>query len=160
MRKCLKMFVVTSAILFLTSSAVHSQLLEKKTVSLELAKKIAAAAEAEATKNKWNVVISILDDGGNLVYLARMDNTQSGSIEVSIQKGRTAISFKRPTKVFEDMVAGGRNVILSLPGVVPIEGGLPLMVKDQYVGSIGVSGAKSSEDGIVAKAGLDYLQGL
>jgi uncharacterized protein GlcG (DUF336 family) len=135
----------------------QSQLIEKKTVSLELAKKIAAVAEAEAAKNKWNVVISILDDGGNLVYLERMDNTQSGSIEVSIQKARTAISFKRPTKVFEDMVAGGRNAILSLPGVVPLEGGVPLMVKDQYVGSIGVSGAKANEDGIVAKAAVDFL---
>lgn len=135
----------------------QSQLIEKKTVSLELAKKIAAVAEAEAAKNKWNVVISILDDGGNLVYLERMDNTQSGSIEVSIQKARTAISFKRPTKVFEEMVAGGRNVILSLPGVVPLEGGVPLMVKDQCVGSIGVSGAKANEDGIVAKAAVDFL---
>ena len=130
---------------------------EKKTVSLELAKKIAVVAVAEAVKNNWTVVISIVDDGGNLVYLAKMDNTQNGSIDVSIQKARTAIFFKRPTKAFEDMVAGGRNAILGLPGAVPLEGGVPLIVNGQYIGAIGVSGAKSSEDGVVAKAGVDFL---
>ena len=142
------------------ASSVNAQLIEKKTLSLELAKKIAEVAEAEAVKNNWTVVISIVDDGGNLVYLCRMDNTQIGSIEVSIQKARTAIFFKRPTKVFEDMVAGGRNAILSLPGVLPLEGGMPLIVKDQIIGAIGISGAKSNEDGIIAKAAVDFMSGL
>jgi len=142
------------------ASSVNAQLIEKKTLSLELAKKIAEVAEAEAIKNNWSVVISIVDDGGNLVYLCRMDNTQIGSIEVSIQKARTAIFFKRPTKVFEDMVAGGRNAILSLPGVLPLEGGMPLIVKGQIIGAIGISGAKSNEDGIVAKVAVDFMSDL
>lgn len=144
-------------VLFLLTDSAAAQLIEKKTVSLELAKKIAAAAESEAIKNKWNVVISIVDDGGNLVYLGRMDQTQSASVDVSIQKARCAMMFKRSTKVFEDMVVGGRNAILSLPGAIPIEGGILLMANDQIVGAIGVSGVKSSEDGIVAKAGADFL---
>ena len=152
-RSVVMMLTLSSVIAF----SVHAQLLEKKTVSLELAKKIAVVAEAEAVKNNWTVVISIVDDGGNLVYLAKMDNTQNGSIDVSIQKARTAIFFKRPTKAFEDMVAGGRNAILGLPGAVPLEGGVPLIVNGQYIGAIGVSGAKSSEDGVVAKAGVDFL---
>ena len=137
----------------------NAQYIEKKTVSLELAKKIAAAAETEAAKNKWTVVIAIVDEGGSLIYLSRMDNTQSGSIEVAIQKAKCAINFKRATKVFEDQVAGGRNEILSLPGVLAIEGGLPLVVNNQFVGAIGVSGAKSNEDGMVAKAGVDFFAG-
>jgi glc operon protein GlcG len=137
----------------------YAQLLEKKTISLELAKKNAASAETEAEKNSWTVVICVLDDGGNLVYLEKMDNTQNGSIEVAIQKARTAVFFKRPTKVFEDMVGNGRNSILGLQNVMPIEGGLPLIVNGQIIGAIGVSGAKSNEDGIVAKAGADFLLG-
>ena len=159
--KKIKYFLVIILSLFtFMASSVNAQLIEKKTLSLELAKKIAEVAEAEAIKNNWSVVISIVDDGGNLVYLCRMDNTQIGSIEVSIQKARTAIFFKRPTKVFEDMVAGGRNAILSLPGVLPVEGGMPLNLKDQIIGAIGISGAKSNVDGIVAKAAADFMSGL
>lgn len=159
--KKIKYFLVIILSLFtFMASSVNAQLIEKKTLSLELAKKIAEVAEAEAVKNNWTVVISIVDDGGNLVYLCRMDNTQIGSIEVSIQKARTAIFFKRPTKVFEDMVAGGRNAILSLPGVLPLEGGMPLILKDQIIGAIGISGAKSNEDGIIAKAAADFMSGF
>ena len=136
---------------------VDAQVATKKAVTLELAKKVAVAAEAEARKNNWNVVVAIVDDGANLVYLERMDNTQIGSIEVAIQKARTAISFKRPSKTFEDMVAGGRAAILSLPGVVPLEGGLPLVVDGQFIGAIGISGATSQQDGLVAKAGAEAL---
>jgi uncharacterized protein GlcG (DUF336 family) len=131
----------------------------KKALTLEAAKKIAASAEAEALKNKWTMVIAIVDDGGNLVYLEKIDNTQIGSIEVAIQKAKTSISFKRPTKAFEEKVLGGRNVILSLPGAVPIEGGLPIIVDGQYIGAIGVSGGTSEQDGIVAKAALDAFTG-
>jgi len=136
---------------------VDAQLAAKKAVTLELAKKIAVAAETEARKNNWNVVVAIVDDGANLVYLERMDNTQIGSIEVAIQKARTAISFKRPSKAFEDMVAGGRAAILGLPGVVPLEGGLPLIVDGQFIGAIGISGATSQQDGLIAKAGAEAL---
>jgi glc operon protein GlcG len=152
--------VLTALVLLLFSGNADAQVIEKKSIGLELAKQIVAAAETEAVKNKWNVVIAIVDDGGHLVYLQRMDNTQTGSIDVAIQKAKAAVSFKRPTKVYEDMVAGGRTAILSLPGVIAIEGGLPLMVKDQFIGAIGVSGVKSVEDGQIAKAGADILKGL
>jgi len=134
-----------------------AQVASKKAVTLELAKKIAVAAEAEARKNNWTMVIAIVDDGANLVYLERMDNTQIGSLEVAIQKAHTAISFKRPTKAYEDMVAGGRTAILRVPGVVPIEGGLPLVVDGQFVGAIGVSGGTAQQDGQVAKAGVEAM---
>jgi uncharacterized protein GlcG (DUF336 family) len=149
---------ILSSLLLLLSLPAFGQLATKKTVTLELAKRIAAAAEAEARKNNWNVVVSIVDDGANLVYLGRMDNTQIGSIEVSIQKAKTAASFKRSTKTFEDNIAGGRTVLLKLPGALPIEGGLPLIVDGQIVGAIGISGVTSQQDGIIAKAGADALQ--
>jgi len=135
--------------------SVQAQLPTKKMLTLEAAKKLASVAEAEALKNKWSMVVVIVDDGGNLVYLERMDNTQIGSIEVAIQKAKTAISFKRPTKVYEDLVAQGKTDILGIPGVIPIEGGLPLIVDGQYLGAIGVSGGTRQQDGVVAKAAVD-----
>ena len=143
------------SLLFLFPSSVLTQLATKKTLTLEAAKKLASVAEAEALKNKWTMVIAIVDDGGNLVYLERMDNTQIGSIEVAIQKANTAIAFKRPTKAYEDLVAQGKTDILGVPGVIPIEGGLPLVVDGQYIGAIGVSGGTRQQDGIVAKAAVD-----
>src|SRR5215470_8815052 len=140
--------------------AAEAQLTDKKALTLDAAKKIAAAAEAEAQKNKWNVVIAIVDDGGHLIYLQRMDGTQTGSVDVAIKKAQTAMAFKRPTKVFEDAIAGGRNAIIALHGALPLEGGLPLLSGNQQVGAIGVSGVKSTEDGQIAKAGADALGGL
>lgn len=147
-------------LLVVLTSFSKAQLIDKKTISLDLSKKIAAVAEAEAAKNNWNVAIAIVDDGGNLIYFCKMDNTQNGSIEVSIQKAKSSIQFKRATKIFEDMIAAGRTAILSLPGALPIEGGVPLVVNSQFVGAIGISGAKSSEDGIVAKAASDFLNNM
>jgi glc operon protein GlcG len=133
---------------------------KKNVLSLDDAKRIAAAAEAEAKRNNWPVVISVLDDAGHLIYLQRADGTQLGSIEVSIAKGRGAILFKRPTKNFEEMLSAGRLGFLSAPNVLPIEGGLPVVVGDDIVGAVGVSGVKSSEDAQVAKAGIDaFLSG-
>ncbi len=134
-----------------------AQTADKKVLTLDGAKKVAAAAEAEARKNNWNVVIAIVDDGGHLVYLQRIDGTQTGSIEVAIQKARTSQAFKRSTKVFEDAIAGGRNALIALHGALPLEGGLPIVVGGQLVGAIGVSGVKSTEDGQIAKAGADSL---
>ena len=141
----------------LSLSPAHAQLGTKKALTLDIAKKLALAAEAEAAKHTWTMVIVIVDDGGNLVYLEKIDNTQIGSIDVAIQKAKTAIAFKRPTKSFEERVLGGRTTILGLPGAVPIEGGLPLIVDGQYIGAIGVSGGASDQDGVVAKAGADAL---
>lgn len=149
-----KIFIITClALLIAICSTGNSncQFLDKKTVSLELAKKIAAACEAEAVKNKWTVVIAVVDDGGNLVYLERMDNAQLGSIKIATEKARTAIYFKRPTKSYEDRVMGGNNAILSLPNVLPFDGGIPLVVDGQYIGSVGVSGGSSQQDGLWQK---------
>ena len=145
------------ALAALCALPLRAQTLTKPTVSLELAKKIAARAHAEAAKSKLTVVIAIVDDGGSLIYLERMDGTQLGSIVVAQEKATTALKFKRPSKAFEDMVAGGRNAVLSLPGVVAIEGGLPLVVDGAFIGAIGISGAKSSEDGVIAQAGVNAV---
>jgi uncharacterized protein GlcG (DUF336 family) len=131
-----------------------AQLASKKSLTLAAAKQIAAAAEAEAAKNKWTVVIAIVDDGANLIYLQRIDGTQVGSVDVATEKARSAVKFKRPTKVFEDSLVGGRQAILKLPGAMPVEGGLPLMIDGVVLGAIGVSGVTSQQDGVVAAAGL------
>ena len=138
-----------------TVSAMSAELTPTKRLNLAAAKEIAAAAEKEAIANKWTMVIAILDDGGNLIYLERMDDTQIGSIDVAVAKAASAIKFKRPTKVFEDAGAGGRTAIVALPGAVPIEGGVPITVEGKIIGAIGVSGATSAQDGQVAAAGLN-----
>jgi glc operon protein GlcG len=126
-------------------------------IGLEAAKKVMAAAEAEATKNNWGMAIAILDSTGHIVMLHRLDNTQYGSIGVAEDKARSALDYRRPTKVFEDLVAqGGIGMrTLALRGASPLEGGIPLIVDNKVVGAIGVSGATSIQDGQVAKAGAD-----
>ncbi len=130
---------------------------QQTALSLDDAKRIAAAAKLEAEKNHWAVVIAVADDGGHLMYLERMDGTQKGSSRIAEEKARTAILFKRPTKAIEDVVMNGRIVMLELPGATPIEGGLPLMQDGQYIGGIGVSGVQSFQDAIVAQAGVAAL---
>jgi len=129
-------------------------------ISLENAKKAAAPALAEAAKNNWNMAVAIVDPAGNLVYYEKMDNTQLGSANVAIDKARTAALFKRPSKAFQDtLAAGGDSVrILKLQGVVPVEGGIPLVMDGKIVGAIGVSGATSAQDGQCAKAGADAVK--
>jgi glc operon protein GlcG len=128
-------------------------------LTLQDAKNIAAAAEEEASRNNWAVVIAIVDEGGHLIHLLRRDNTQFGSIEVAIQKARAAIAFRRPTKVWDEHVGEGRLRYLGLPGTLPIEGGLPVVVEGQFIGAIGVSGVRSDEDARIAQAGLKGLPG-
>jgi glc operon protein GlcG len=132
----------------------------KKILTLEAAKLIATAAQAEAKKNSWNLVICIVDDGGHLMYLERMDGAQLASVQVAQDKARTAVLFKRPSKALEDAVAGGRTVVMKLAGAIPVEGGIPIMAGPQLIGAIGVSGASSSQDGQVAAAGLAALEGV
>ena len=129
-------------------------------INLETAKKAAAAAAVEARKNNWNMAIAITDVGGALVYLEKMDATQTGSVKVAIGKARSAAMFKRPTKVFQDAVAaGGAGLrILGLDGAVPIDGGLPIVMDGKIVGAIGVSGAAGDQDAQCAKAGVDALK--
>lgn len=142
----------------LSSTPVLAQLADKKVLSLAAAKKLAAAAEEEAIKNKWNVVIAIVDDGGSLLYLQRMDEAQIGSIDVAIGKAQTSVNFKRPSKALEDaLIDKGRTPILKLPGAMPIEGGIPIIVNDRVIGAIGVSGVTAQQDGQIAKAGADAL---
>jgi len=134
-----------------------AQFATKKALTLELAKQMAAAAQEEARKNQWTVVICVVDDGGHLVYLERMDGTQIASVIIAQEKARSAISFKRPTKALEDVVTGGRTVVMKLAGAVPVEGGMPIVVDGQFLGAIGVSGATSPQDGQIAAAGLRAL---
>ncbi|MDQ2640800.1 MAG: heme-binding protein [Pseudomonadota bacterium] len=134
-------------------------MLTRKTLSLADAKTIAAAASAKATAEGWNVVIAIHDAGGHLVYLERADGTQLGSIVVAQEKSRTALMFKRPTKMLEDTVLSGRVHMMSLPGITSVEGGVPVIVDGEIVGSIGVSGVQSTQDGQVAAAGAAALAG-
>ena len=136
----------------------NSMVVEKAGLTLAAAKKIIAAAEAEALKHTWPVVIAVVDDGGNLICLQRLDNAQFGSVEIAIRKARSAVAFKRPTKAWEELLASGQNRVLGLPGVLSSEGGVPLTWKGQIVGAVGVSGVKSSEDGQVARAGAAILE--
>jgi uncharacterized protein GlcG (DUF336 family) len=129
-------------------------------ISLELARKVIAAAETEAKKSDWPVAIAVVDGSGFLVAFQRLDNTQLGSVEVAIEKAKTSALFRRPTKAFEDTLAmGGANLkLLKLPGGLPIEGGLPIVRDGKIIGAIGVSGVKSVEDAQVASAGLEGLK--
>jgi len=144
---------VLSAILY--SSPAKGELLAKKGISLEDARKAAAGAAAEARKNKWNMAIALVDEGGTLVYFERLDETQIASTDIAIGKARTAVIYKRPTKALEDALNSGQTAILTFPNTLPREGGLPIVVDGKVVGGIGVSGGKSSEDAQVAKAGVD-----
>ena len=134
-----------------------AELTTKKALNLAAAKELAAAAEKEARANKWNVVIAVVDEGANLIYLQRMDETQIGSIDVAIAKAQSAVKFKRPTKLFEDALKGGRQAILNLPGAIPVEGGLPIQADGRVIGAIGVSGVQSFEDAQIAAAGLKVV---
>jgi glc operon protein GlcG len=129
-------------------------------ITLEQAKAVVTAAEAEARKNNWNVAIAVLDAGCNLVLLQRIDNTNLGGIQVSQEKARSACLYRGPTKAAEDTLAkGGMGVrLLALSGMVPLEGGLVLVADGKTVGAIGVSGVQSDQDGQIAKAGADALK--
>jgi glc operon protein GlcG len=128
-------------------------------VTLDQAKRVMAAAELEAAENTWQVAITILDSGGNLVMFHKIDNTQLSAVTVSEGKARTALEFKRPSKDLDDAIArgGAGNRLLALKNITPIEGGLPIVLDGKIIGAIGVSGAISAQDSQVAKAGIDAL---
>ena len=130
----------------------------KPILTLEDAKRIAAAAEAEARHNTWRVVIAVVDDGGHLLYLQRSHDTQFGSVETAIRKAHAAVAFQRPTKASEDAVMSGRLIHLALPGVIPAEGGVPLEIDGVIVGGLGISGVRSFQDGQIAAAGAAALE--
>jgi len=139
------------------SMNANAQLADKKVLTLEAAKKIAVAAEAEARKNNWNVVIAVVDDGRHLVYLQRIDGTQTGSIDVAIGKARTSAAFKRPTKVFDELAKTRPSITSISPTAVLLEGGVPVVVGGQVVGAVGVSGVTSQQDAQIAEAGIAAL---
>lgn len=126
-------------------------------ITLEAAKKMAAAGEAEARKNGWNVAIAIVDASGGLILFHKLDETQPGSIAVAQGKARTAALFKRPTKAIEEAIAAGKQGFLTIEGLVPIQGGLPVVVEDKVIGAVGVSGVMSAQDEQVAMAALGGL---
>jgi glc operon protein GlcG len=127
-------------------------------ITVEQAKKIAAGAVAESKKNNWRMAISIVDTHGFPVYFERMDDTQTASVQVALDKAKAAAMYRRPTKAFEDGIAKGRVALLGLNGATPIEGGLPIMVDGKVIGAIGVSGANSDQDAAAAAAGLKMIQ--
>ncbi len=128
-------------------------------ITLEMARKPVEAARAEAVKNNWTMAIAIVDTGGNLVYYEKMDNTQVASATVAIDKARSAVLYKRPTKAFQDSVtAGGAGLrVLRLQGAMPVEGGVPLLLDGKIIGAIGVSGDTSGNDNQCAMAGVTAL---
>jgi glc operon protein GlcG len=149
------------ALLLLTAggaSGLPAQISSKRVISLAAAKKIAGAAEAEAKKRGATVVIVVVDDGGYPLILERLDDTQVVSVEVGIAKARTAAIFRRPSKVFEDQVKNGRVAALALPGAVPLQGGLPIVLEGKVIGAIGVSGNTPQEDEEIAMAGASAAE--
>jgi glc operon protein GlcG len=116
---------------------------------------VAAESIAEAQKNNWKMAVAVVDTGGYLVYFERMQDTQTGSVDLAIEKARTAALFRRPTKLFQDSVAaGGEGLRLLRPtGAIPIDGGLPIIVDGKLIGAVGVSGGSGDQDGLAAKAG-------
>jgi uncharacterized protein GlcG (DUF336 family) len=127
-------------------------------VTLDQAKKIAASALAHAQKNKWQIAIAVVDRHGLLVYFERMDDTQTGSVEVALDKARSAAMFRRPTRAFEESIAKGRSALLGLKGASTIIGGVPAMAGGKIIGGIGVSGASADQDEEVAIAGAKTMQ--
>lgn len=130
----------------------------KPTLTVDDARAIAAAAEAEANKNHWAVTLAIVDDGGHLLWLQRLDGAAPISAEIAPAKARTAAIGRRESKVYEDMINGGRVSFLSAPALQGmLEGGVPIVVDGQFVGAVGVSGVKSTEDAQIARAGIAAL---
>ena len=131
---------------------------QKYKIDLETVRQVAVAAQQEADRNGWNVVVAIVDDGGHLMYLQR-EKAQLGSIDVAIKKAEAAVLFLRPTSIFADRVNNGQPGYLKMPGIMPLEGGELLEYAGEIVGAIGISGATANEDGIVARAGAAAMPG-
>lgn len=155
------MRMAVGALLLLISFSVPSQaraqLPHTPVLTLDVSREATAAARKLARANGWNVVVVVVDQGGHPILLERMDGTQTASVEIALAKARSAAAFRRPTRVLGQWVSG--NVaLLNLPGLVPIEGGLPLVVEGQVVGAVGVSGATAQQDGQAAQAAAEAVQ--
>ncbi len=137
----------------LLAATAHAQIVDKTALTLDGAKKIAAVAEAKAKAAGARVVIAVVDEGGSLLFLQRLDDTQVASVNVGIDKARTAAIYRRPSKVFEDQVKNGRVSALALHGAVALQGGVPIFVNGKVIGAIGVSGETPAQDEDIAIAG-------
>lgn len=156
--RLLALATAAAAVVLAAPSAAPAQLLDAKAIALDGARRMMAAAEAEARRNGWNVSIAVVDAWGELLLFQRLDDAPPSSVAVAQAKARTAARFRRPTKALEDAVAGGRAALLSFDGVAMIEGGVPVVVGGKVIGAIGVSGVTSAQDGVVAQAGVAALR--
>jgi uncharacterized protein GlcG (DUF336 family) len=160
----IKMQTIVAAVVAVASTAAvalaQAPIMYGPSITADTAKKVAAPAVAEAKKNNWAMAVAIVDTAGDLVYFERMDDTQVGSVDIAIDKARSAARFKRPTKVFQDgLAAGGAGLrLLGLKGAVPVDGGVPLTAGGKIVGAIGCSGGTSEQDGQCAQAGAGTLK--
>ena len=135
------------------------QLPLRKTLTLEAARLAMAACEAEAGRGGWRVVIAVVDDGGHPILVQRLDGAQTSSIDTAVGKARAAVAWKRPTRLLEESVNGGRHAFLSISqGMALLQGGVPVEVEGQVLGAIGVSGVKASDDEAIATAGVNALK--
>lgn len=149
---------LTTILFLMLASLGFSQVADKKVLTLEGAQKVIAAAVVEAKKDVGTGVIAVVDDGGNLMALVRLDNTFPAGANISIGKARTAAIFKKPTSAFEDIIKNGRTAMVALSDFTPLQGGLPIMIGDQVIGAVGVSGAASAaRDTEIATAGANAI---
>jgi glc operon protein GlcG len=152
-----RLVAALTVVALLGGAALAADLPTKLVLTLAAAARVAAAAEAEATRQGKAVVVAVVDDGGHLVLLRRMDDAQVASVEIGVGKARTAAIFRRPSAVFEAQVKNGRVAALGLPGATPLQGGVPLVVDGQCIGAIGISGDTPQVDEDIAKAGAAAL---
>ena len=128
-------------------------------LTLQDCMKISAAAEAEAKKNGWNVAIAILDDGGHQLHFIRMDGATPANATIALEKGRTAAISRRSSGKWEEIVKSGRTSMIKMPGILPVQGGVPIVADGTCIGAVGVSGVQSQQDEQIAQAGIDALLG-
>ena len=160
MRFAVRVAGITVAVLCATSAFAQMPNPYGMSITTENAKKAAAAALAEARKNKWTMAAAIVDTAGDLVYFEKVDGTQAASTLIAQDKARSSVRFKRPTKAMQDVLAAGGEGLrfLALQGAIPVEGGIPLVMDGKIVGAIGLSGGTSTQDGQCAKAGADTIK--
>ncbi len=156
----MKLSGILAALILTAAAAAPAQVVQKKTLNLQGAKQVIAAAQAEAKKSNTTGVIAVVDDGGNLIALERLDGTFAAGANISIGKARTAVLFKKPTKFFEDVIKNGRTAMVTVEHFTPLQGGIPILVDGQVVGGVGVSGAASAQqDEELAIAGAAAIGG-
>jgi glc operon protein GlcG len=147
--------LIAIALLALTiARPASAQTSEARVLNLEGARVMAEVAEAEARRNNWNVAIAVVDAHGELLFFLKMDDVQQGSVDIAQAKARTAARMRRPTKALDDAVAGGRLALLAVDGILPLEGGVPVIFNGVVIGAVGVSGVTSAQDAQVAAAGV------